>query len=554
MDNMRLFLFFALALVSMMLYQAWEQQNAPAPAAPTATAPVSGPAPATSPTAAPVSATDVPAVPTAGASANAKPEGDVFVQGDRIRVRTDLLQAVVDSQGGDLRELDLIAYPVAIDKPAEPFALMRDSGPELLVAQSGLIGTGDEFPTHNVRYQSAASQYILGAGQNDLRVPLTWKSPAGVRYTKTYVFHRGSYVVDIEFRIDNATRSEWSGYLYGRYQRAHVSKSGFFSVSPSYVGGAIYSSSEKYEKIALEDMAKKPLKREVSGGWVAMLQHYFVTSWLLPKDGRNEFFSDVQGSRGILGFKNLDPTKVAPGQSATVSAQIFAGPKDQKILKTLPEGMDLTVDYGWLTVISAPLFWLLEAIHNLFGNWGWSIIVLTILIKGAFYPLSAASYKSMAKMKKLQPKMAALKERLGDDRQKLNQAMMELYKTEKINPLGGCLPIVIQIPVFLALYWVLLESVGMRHAPWVFWINDLSAPDPYYVLPIIMGISMYAQQLLNPQPVDPVQQKIFLFMPGIFTVMFLFFPSGLVLYWTVNNILSITQQWQINRSLGAVNK
>jgi YidC/Oxa1 family membrane protein insertase len=558
MDNTRMFLLLAMAMVLMLIYNAWEQQNAPVPP-PAAVAPVAAPAPAipgtatpAAPVAAPTVSSDVPSVPATAAPARA--ESEAFVRGQRIQIRTDLLQAEVDTQGGDLRQLNLVAYPVSLETPNVPFVLMHEAGPELLVAQTGLIGSGDEFPTHNVRYQIAAAQYVMAEGQNELRVPLTWKSPGGVRYTKTYVFHRGSYVIDVEFGVENTARTEWNGYLYGRFQRAHTQQTGFFNVNPSYTGGAIYTPTDKYEKIALDDMAKKPLKRETTGGWVAMLQHYFVSSFLLPKDARLEFFSDVQGPRHILGFKNMEPARVAPGRSGTVGTRIYAGPKEQKILKTLPEGMDLTVDYGWLTVISAPLFWLLEWIHKLLGNWGWAIIVLTIIIKAAFYPLSAASYKSMAQMKKLQPRMTALKERFGDDRQKLNQAMMELYKTEKINPLGGCLPILIQIPVFIALYWVLLESVEMRQAPWTLWIKDLSAQDPYYVLPLLMGVSMYAQQLLNPQPVDPIQRKVFLFMPGIFTVMFLFFPAGLVLYWTVNNILSIAQQWQINRTLGVSTK
>ncbi|MBI3546893.1 MAG: membrane protein insertase YidC, partial [Gammaproteobacteria bacterium] len=369
-----------------------------------------------------------------------------------------------------------------------------------------------------------------------------------VQYTKTYIFHRGNYVVDVEFVIKNASQREWTGYFYGQFQRTHTAQGGLFNVAPSYTGGAIYTPENRYQKIPLDEMAKSPLKRETTGGWVAMLQHYFVSSWMPPKDERNEFYSDVlSDSRHVLGLKNINPTKVAPGQTGVLRESLYAGPKEQKILKTLAEGMDLTVDYGFLTVIAAPLFWLLEHIHNILGNWGWSIILLTILIKAAFYPLSATSYKSMAHMRKMQPKMQALKERYGDDRQKLNQAMMELYKTEKINPLGGCLPILIQIPVFLALYWVLLESVEMRQAPWILWIKDLSAQDPYYILPILMGISMFVQQKLNPQPVDPIQQKVFMVMPFMFTVFFLFFPAGLVLYWTVNNILSIAQQWRITR-------
>ena len=541
MDNQRLFLFFALAMVLMLIWQAWEQQNAP-PA--TGTAPVAS-TPATSGT------PSVPAVPQQpGAEQAIAPKAtEALPQGARIHVRTDVIDAVIDTEGGDMRQLDLRRYPVSIDKPDEPFALMQDKGPEFYVAQSGLIGTDGQYPTHKVSFTAEKDQYDLGEGKDELRVPLTWRSADGVQYTKTYVFHRGSYVVDVEFTVKNTSHREWSGYFYGQFQRTHaVAKRGFFGATPSYTGGAIYTPENKFQKIPLDEMAEKTLKPDVTGGWVAMLEQYFVSSWLLPQDQHNEFYSrTLEGKYHVLGFKNLNPTKVEPGQTGIIKERFYAGPTEHKILKTLPEGMNLTVDYGWLTFISAPLFWLLAAIHGLLGNWGWAIIVLTILIKAAFYPLSATSYKSMAQMRKLQPKMQALKERFGDDRQKLNQAMMELYKTEKINPLGGCLPILVQIPVFLALYWVLLESVEMRQAPWILWIRDLSAQDPHYVLPLIMGVSMFAQQKLNPQPVDPVQQKVFMVMPVVFTAMFLFFPAGLVLYWTVNNILSIAQQWRITR-------
>ncbi|GAB4512337.1 MAG: membrane protein insertase YidC [Sulfuricaulis sp.] len=543
MDNQRLFLFFALAMVLMLIWQAWEQHNAPPPAPVSSTA-TGTPAPAVAP--------GVPQAPVqrAAETATAGPTPtETLVSGMRIQVRTDVIDAVIDSQGGDVRELKLRRYPVTLDKPEEAFPLMRDAGPELFIAQSGLIGLDGQYPNHKTPFAAAASHYTLADGQNELRVPLNWRSPGGVQYTKTYIFRRGDYVVDVEFAIKNDTRREWTGYLYSQFQRMHTATSGIFTVVPSYTGGAIYTPENKYEKIPLDDMAAQPLKREVTGGWVAMLQHYFVGAWLPAKDERNEFYTDVlDGTRHVLGFKNLTPTKLAAGANGTIRTSLYAGPKEQKILKTLPaEGMDLTVDYGFLTVISAPLFWLLSWFHRLLGNWGWAIILLTVLIKAVFYPLSAKSYKSMAHMRKMQPKMQALKERYGDDRQKLNQAMMELYKTEKINPLGGCLPILIQIPVFLALYWVLLESVEMRQAPWILWIKDLSAQDPYYVLPIIMGVSMFIQQKLNPQPLDPIQQKVFMVMPFMFTAMFLFFPAGLVLYWTVNNILSIAQQWRITR-------
>ncbi|BAV35086.1 membrane protein insertase [Sulfuricaulis limicola] len=543
MDNQRLFLFFALAMVLMLIWQAWEQHNVPPPVPASTTAP-GAPAPATAP-----GVPQAPVTRAAEATAATPKPAEVLASGARIQVRTDVMDAVIDSQGGDVRELSLRQYPVALDKPAEAFPLMRDAGPELFIAQSGLIGLEGQYPTHRTLFTAEATRYTLADAQNELRVPLSWRAPDGVRYTKTYIFRRGSYVVDVEFAVMNDTRREWTGYLYGQFQRMHTATTGIFSVAPSYTGGAIYTPENKYEKIPLDKMAEKPLKREVTGGWVAMLQHYFVGSWMPAPDQRNEFYTDVpDGTRHVLGFKNLNPTKIAPGGNGVIRASMYAGPKEQKILKTLPaEGMNLTVDYGFLTVISAPLFWLLSWLHRLLGNWGWAIILLTVLIKAVFYPLSAKSYKSMAHMRKMQPKMAALKERYGDDRQKLNQAMMELYKTEKINPLGGCLPILIQIPVFLALYWVLLESVEMRQAPWVLWIKDLSSQDPYYILPIIMGASMFVQQKLNPQPLDPIQQKVFMVMPFMFTAMFLFFPAGLVLYWTVNNILSIAQQWRITR-------
>ncbi len=545
MDNQRLFLFFALALVMMLIWQAWEQQTAP-PA--TSTTPVASP---TSPSGSP----SVPAVPQqSGAAQPAAPQiTEALPRGARVHVRTDVIGAVIDTEGGDMRQLDLRRYPVSIEKPDEPFALMQDKGPELYIAQSGLIGTDGQYPTHKVRFTAEKDQYDLADGKDELRVPLTWRSPDGVQYTKTYVFHRGSYVVDVEFAVKNTSQREWSGYFYGQFQRTHfVAKRGFFGATPSYTGGAIYTPENKFQKIPLDEMTEKTLKPDVAGGWVAMLEQYFVSSWLLPRDQHNEFYSrTLEGKYHVLGFKNLNPTKVAPGQTGIIKEQFYAGPTEHKILKTLPEGMNLTVDYGWLTFISAPLFWLLAAIHGLLGNWGWAIIVLTILIKAAFYPLSATSYKSMAQMRKLQPKMQALKERFGDDRQKLNQAMMELYKTEKINPLGGCLPIVVQIPVFISLYWVLLQSVELRQAPFILWIHDLSARDPYFILPILMGISMLTQQLISPQMTDPLQRKVMMAMPVLFTFFFAFFPSGLVLYWVCQNLLSIAQQWWITRRFDA---
>jgi YidC/Oxa1 family membrane protein insertase len=542
MDNHRLILFFAFALLSMLIWQEWEKEYRP-PAVP---APIS--TAADSDTRVP----GAPAVPGNATALSTERKSGELVRSERIEVNTDLVRADIDTQGGDLRGLWLLQHPVSVDQPDKPFALLQDvDETELYIVQSGLVGHGDGYPTHKVKYATAATRYVLGVGQDTLRVPLTYRGPDGTRYTKTYIFTRGSYVVDVAFEVANQTKNDWTGFFYGQFVRAHVEQGGIFSL-PTYTGAAIYTPEQKYEKIALADMTSKPLRRDSQNGWVAMLQHYFVGAWLPSKDDRHQIYSDVlPNQRAVIGLKSLTPLQVAAGQTGVTQTRLYLGPKEQERLAALAPGLELTVDYGWLTVISAPLFWLLDWIYGWIGNWGWAICILTLLIKLAFYPLSAASYRSMAHMKNVQPKLQALKERYGDDRQKLNQAMMELYKTEKINPLGGCLPIVIQIPVFLALYWVLLESVELRHAPWVLWIRDLSSPDKYFVLPIIMGVTMYLQQLLNPQPPDPIQRRIFMIMPVVFTAMFLFFPSGLVLYWTVNNVLSILQQWYITRTINA---
>jgi YidC/Oxa1 family membrane protein insertase len=545
MDNYRLVLFVALAFIVLMIYQAWEQQETRN--APNRTA---APSESTQPTPAGNRQPTAAGVPNAPAPPRAAEETPAQA-GEQVTVTTDLVRAEIDTQGGDLKGLFLLREPISVDKPNQPFPLFEDIPANTLIAQSGMVSRGSDSPTHKVRYTAAASHYQLANDAAEVRVPLSWRSPSGVRFTKVYVFHRGSYVIDVEFVVENPTTKPWTGFLYGQLKRSYVKRGGLFSL-PTYTGGAIYTPEDKYRKVTFDDMAKQPLKVEVKNGWVAMLQHYFVGAWIPATGDRTEFYSrELPNQRYTIGATDLVPLEVAPGQTRVSKARLYAGPKEHKRLEKAAPGLELTVDYGWLTVLSAPLFWLLSHIHGLTGNWGWSIIILTVLIKLAFYPLSATSYKSMAQMKKLQPKLQSLKERYGDDRQKLNQAMMELYKTEKINPLGGCLPIVVQIPVFLALYWVLLESVEMRQTPFIFWIRDLSSPDPYFVLPIVMGLSMYVQQLLNPQSPDPMQRRIFMIMPVAFTAMFLFFPAGLVLYWVVNNLLSILQQWRITRVIAA---
>lgn len=545
MDSQRLILLFALGLIFILISQAWEAEQAKVPSvAPPEPSQVQRevpPAPEVKPP------SSIPA-PSAAVTSNA------LESAERIHVTTDLVRAEIDTYGGDLRALYLLEHPVSVDQPDTPLQLLTDTGTEVFVAQSGLIGHDRTYPTHRTQYTAERREYRLTEGDAELRVPMHWRAPDGVSYSKTYVFHRGGYVVGVEYTIVNPTPTEWTGFLYARLQHSYVETGGLFRL-PTYTGAAIYTPEDKYEKISFSDMAAKPLTRDVQGGWVAMLRHYFVGAWLPPATERERFYSDqVESNRYVIGFNNLEPTRVAPGDKGRLVANLYVGPKEQKRLKQLSEGMELTVDYGWLTFLSAPLFWLLEFIHRWVGNWGWAIVFLTIIIKLVFYPLSAASYKSMANMKKLQPKLKDLKERFGDDKQKLNQAMMEMYKTEKINPLGGCLPILIQIPVFIALYWVLLESIEMRQAPFTLWLRDLSIPDPYFVLPIIMGATMYLQQVLNPAPIDPIQKKIFMALPVMFTVFFLFFPSGLVLYWVVNNALSIAQQWHIMRNVGARRK
>lgn len=560
MDNQRLVLFVALGLILLSIWQKWEEQHAPPPP------------PAAVSSASTNQSSDVPkvsAAPTAPTTTTSAPSAASLERGERIEVTTDLFQVGIDTQGGDLRDLRLRQHPASADQPNVPFRLISDEG-DIFVAQSGLIGVEGDFPTHKSRFVAAQNRYVMGEQGNELRVPLTYQGKDGVRYIKTYIFHRDSYVVDVEFKVANASKQVWNGYLYGRFQRSYIDSSGGLTQIGTFTGPAVYTPENKFEKISFEDMAKKPLKREVTGGWISMMQHYFVGAYLPPKQERLELYTDVVNGAYIVGYKQLTPTTIASGQNGVLQTRLYLGPKEHRRLvvlacseadltktvcsdteQTRAPGMELTVDYGALTFISAPLFWLLEWIHRIVGNWGWAIVILTVMVKLAFYPLSAMSYKSMAQMRKVQPKLEAIKQQYGHDRQQLNQAMMELYKTEKVNPFGGCLPILVQIPVFLALYWVLLESVEMRHAPWVLWINDLSGKDPYYVLPLIMGATMYLQQRLSPQPPDPIQRKVFMIMPVVFTGMFVFFPSGLVLYWTVNNLLSIAQQWRINHIMGA---
>ncbi|KPK32973.1 MAG: insertase, partial [Betaproteobacteria bacterium SG8_40] len=393
--------------------------------------------------------------------------------------------------------------------------------------------------------------FELQPGAEKLDVVLRTAEPAGYEVVLRYTFHRGSYVIDVDYEIVNKTSAPLSAYGYFQFLRDGNPAAGDSKMQPTYTGGAIYTEESKFTKVDFEDMDKGKVEypKKAEDGWAAIVQHYFVAAWLPEQGTTREYFTKARDN-GLYAVGIIEPVPtIAPGGQGSIGSRLYAGPQDQKTISKLAPGLELTVDYGWLTVIAAPLFWLLSTIHGWVGNWGVAIVLLTVIIKLIFYPLSAASYKSMAKMRVLAPKLQALKETYGDDRQRMQQAMMEMYKTEKINPLGGCLPILVQIPVFIALYWVLLASVELRNAPFILWIHDLSAKDPYYVLPVLMGLSMIVQSWLSPTPPDPVQAKIMKIMPVVFSVFFFFFPAGLVLYWLVNNILSIAQQWHITRGI-----
>ena len=487
-----------------------------------------------------------------------KPASDsAAISSNLIRVETDVLKLAIDPRGGDIVQLSLPEYPLSQSQPDTPFQLFNDNPQHLYIAQSGLTGSNgpDARATGRPLYASEKREYRLEEGQNELNVELKF-SEAGVNYTKRFTLKRGEYDLKVTYGIDNQAATPWSGNLFAQIKRDSSGdpSSTTATGTATYLGAAIWTPEKPYTKISMSDMDDKSISQKVEGGWVAWLQHYFVTAWISQKDENNQVTArkDSQGNY-IVGFTAAAMNIPAAAQAET-SVSLYAGPKIQGNLKALAPGLELTVDYGLLWFIAQPIFWLLEHIHSLLGNWGWSIIVLTLIIKLMFFPLSAASYKSMARMRAVAPKLAALKEQFGDDRQKMSQAMMELYKKEKINPLGGCLPILVQMPVFLALYWVLLESVEMRQAPWMFWITDLSIKDPFFLLPIIMGATMFIQMQLNPTPPDPMQAKVMKMMPIIFTFFFLWFPAGLVLYWVVNNILSIAQQWYITRQIEATTK
>ena len=546
MDLQRTLLIAGLVVVGYLMVLQWNQDyNQPQPISQTATQLPAHSAPdAHNLTAAPSS--DVPLMPQDQTEATAP------TQAQLITVTTDALILTIDTHGGDIVRAELPEFP-RVKGEETPFTLLENSTDRTFIAQSGLTGQDGPDRLGKPLYSAEQGSYTLG-DKESMNVDLTLKSENGVDITKRFTFTRGEYQVNVDYVIHNGSDNDWRGNFYGQFKRDN-------SADPSrelsnasgmntYLGAAVRSNDKLYNKLDFSDFSSKPFRETVEGGYAAIVQHYFVSAWVPKQDQENIYQTRVFNGDNIVSV--VEPTVViAPDTTATVGATLYLGPKNQKALAKMARGLDLTIDYGMLWWFAKPLFLLLSFLQSIIGNWGFSIIALTVIVKGLFFPLSAASYRSMAKMRKIGPKMQALKEKHGDDRQALSQDMMKLYKEEKVNPMGGCLPILVQMPVFIALYWVLLESVELRQAPWLLWIQDLSQMDPYFILPLIMGASMFAQQLLSPTPPDPMQAKVMKLMPVMFTFFFLWFPAGLVLYWVTNNLLSITQQWYITRSIEA---
>ena len=538
MDIKRLVLFVVFSFSVMMLWDAWQVKNSPQNEV-AAAASIGG-----------ATRVDARFPAAADAASIAQVDNGQFklATGKRVSVSTDLYKAEISTIGGDLRHLVLNKH-LADDKSSGNFVLMDDatSNPMLYVAQTGLIGA--DLPNHKSLFTTTASGYTLESGVDALAVKLSWENN-GITVDKVYTFHRGSYQIDVDYRVTNASGADITPSVY--YQIAHDSESNQGSAfMPTFTGGAYFTDADKFKKISFDDMASSNLSLKSKDGWIGIIQHYFASTWIPKAAVANEFYTkQLADNMYAVGVVNPVAT-IAAGSAADVKATLFSGPQTAADLKAAAPGLEFAVDYGWLTVIAKPLFWLLSKIHSVIGNWGVAIILLTIFLKALFFKLSAKSYRSMAQMREMAPKMQAMKERFKDDKQALQTAMMEMYRKEKINPLSGCLPILVQIPVFIALYWVLLGSVELRHAPFFGWITDLSAKDPYYILPVLMGASMIIQTYLNPAPADPIQAKMMKIMPVVFSIFFFFFPAGLVLYWLVNNVLSIAQQWYINKTIHA---
>ena len=496
-------------------------------------------------------ASESPGLP--GAVPAGAPSTTLSAAKERVVVNTDVLSLTFDSEGGTLVHTAFNKYKDQQHKD-QGFVLLDESSNRVYVAQTGLVAgsTGGTFPTHKTLMALVPGERMLKEGQNELQVKFESSDIGGVKLVKTYTIKRGAYDMAVRHEVINTGSTPVAPQLYLQLVRDGNKPPGESSFYSTFTGPAIYTEAKKYQKVEFKDIEnnKVDVEKQATNGYVAMVQHYFASAWILP-DGlkRDLFLRKVDTNLYAVGM--ITPLEaIAPGATKTIDSKFFVGPQEEKVLEALAPGLELVKDYGWLTILAKPLYWLLDKLHSFIQNWGWSIVALVLLLKIAFYWLNAKAYSSMAKMKAINPKITEMRERLKDKPQEMQQAMMKIYREEKVNPMGGCFPIMIQIPVFIALYWVLLSSVEMRNAPWMLWIRDLSSPDPYFILPVVMALTTMLQTALNPAPPDPMQAKLMWFMPLIFSVMFFFFPAGLVLYWITNNILSITQQWVINTRMG----
>ncbi len=555
-DIRRTILWVIFGFSMVLLWDKWQVHNGNKasffPSSSTATATVASPASA--PSVAATGASSVPVAPAGGATAAQVPgEAAPAVAHQRVAVSTDVLNVEFDTQGGTMVKTSLPRFK-ALDKSGKTFVLLDDSAERVYLAQTGLIG-GD-FPNHKTLLTLVPGDRTLKDGQNELVVRFESPDVGGVKLVKTYTFERGSYAVRVQHDVQNTGAAPVAPQLYMQLVRDGNKPPGESSFYSTFTGPAVYTEAKKYQKIEFKDIENNKVTAEktATNGYVAMVQHYFASAWLLA-DGlqRDLFTRKVDNNLYAVGM--ITPfDSIAPGVTKSVQSKLFVGPQEEKVLESLAPGLELVKDYGWLTILAKPLYWLLTLLYGFLGNWGWAIVALVVLLKIAFYWLNAKAYASMAKMKAINPRITEMRERLKDKPAEMQQAMMKIYREEKINPMGGCFPIIIQIPVFIALYWVLLSSVEMRGAPWILWITDLSSPDPYFILPLIMTATSLLQTWLNPTPPDPMQAKLMWIMPMVFSVMFFFFPAGLVLYWVTNNILSIAQQWFINKRLGVLHK
>lgn len=554
MNQTRTFLIFALLAVAYLLFQAWEKDYGPQP-------PV-----VAAPTAAAGASTDNSVPGASSSTAPAAVPGTVSeASAQLVTVSTDVLRLTIDTRGGSVVRSELLSYPAVPrtkkDPDPAPVRMLDDDRAQYFVAQSGIVSNQGDAPDHRAVFSAAQTSYALTQGQDDLKVDLTWQNAAGLKVTKTFALKRGSYVVTVDQKIENGGSTAWAGNTYEQLQRVAPTQQKSWlqnftdPSSHSFYGAAWYSPEDKMTTLPFTDFAKKPLNHAITGGWASMLQHYFFVAWIPSAQDASSYSTSVinpDTAQPVYLIRTVGPSiSVAPGQSATSASRLYIGPKLQGTLDQVAPGLDLTTNYGWLTVVAQPLHWLLSQLHAIAGNWGVAIILLVLLLKGALWKLTAAQFRSGARMRKLQPRVNSLKERYGDDKMKMQQAMMELYKKEKVNPMSGCLPVLITMPVFFGLYRVLMESVELRHAPFFGWVHDLSAPDPFFVLPVIYILVMLATQWLTPAAagMDPAQQKMMKVMPVVFGFMFLFFPAGLVLYWVINGLTSLTQQWLITRSV-----